>query len=366
MGNRSGNNDRILPSIRASFLLIALALLARISSCGGRWGHLRGEGRNVHGHREESAPVYITRPEDRGEGVGNEISATRVREHAGPPFPRRLGNIFAKRRKKKRLRQRLRREDTKKDNKNIGENRKQESESSSRSSSSTSSNEDDKSIEQTSRIDVNKYISCIATTYAAAHDRASVKIAVPSGAKAGDLLLIVVGGSASGKARPGVPSPSSGLEEIESVGPTDVNLKAYYREIDSSNNGRKYTVSGGKNTYVTMSLFRGVDTKNPVYKFGALHNSMDGSMGDAKAPSVKTVRNGAVVAAYFYDDPHNARIRNKGSSMMASFRDRDDGMAIGVMPTDGDKSGAIYAAGTTGSRRGGGNDVTMTISLRPE
>uniref|UniRef100_A0A7S4N9I0 Uncharacterized protein n=1 Tax=Odontella aurita TaxID=265563 RepID=A0A7S4N9I0_9STRA len=353
--------------------LVLVVLLSHLCGCIGRQDLIRGARINA---RDDDS---LEDPDDSARFQGakaifeenSEISVVNTREQDAP-HSRFLTNIFAQKLKQKRIRQRQRqqaareRQREREQEQRERERAREQQQKAGLSEVGTSrAKVVDIPIEQTSRINVNKYISSIATVYAGAHQKKSVKISVPPEAMVGDMLLFLVGGSASGKALPNVPTPSMGMEEIGGIGPTDINLKAYYKKVIVSTIGQEFTVSGGKNTYVCIAVLRGVDTINPIYRYDALHNSMDGKEGDAMAPSVGTVPKGAVIAAFLYDDPHISSIIDDQYSMLASFRDGDDGLAVGIGSTDGVKTGPIYATGR-GARRGGGHDVTMSFSLRPD
>mmetsp|Transcript_21365 Transcript_21365/g.43120 ORF Transcript_21365/g.43120 Transcript_21365/m.43120 type:complete len:333 (-) Transcript_21365:408-1406(-) len=210
-------------------------------------------------------------------------------------------------------------------------------------------------------IRVNKYIVCIGTTMARAHAKESATISIPEFGEKGDLLVMIIGGSASGSAKPSDP-PGEDWRKILEIGPHDLNLQVLWRPYmpESPN---EYTISGGKNTYVVAMIFRGVDLGDPVVDIKAVRNSLDGKYGDALAPGVDTKKNGIIVGAFLYDDPHLATITNSSFQMTASFQSGDDGIAIGISTTDEGYHDPIHAVSGT-YKRGGGNDIAAAISFQ--
>lgn len=208
-------------------------------------------------------------------------------------------------------------------------------------------------------IEVNNYITVMGSSFAYGKN-IDVVLSVPDNAETGDLLVLFVGGSASGTKIPGWPSGDS-WELILTEGPNDINLAAYYKEYDPSET--EYTLSGGKNTFVTLTALRGIDNDDPIKDSDAEKDTMDGKNGEAKTPSIKTSNNGCVIGAFVFDDKHKATIINDGFSMMVSEKFAGDGMAVGVATTDGSESGEIETIGE-GYEAGGGNEVAMAISFK--
>ena len=94
--------------------------------------------------------------------------------------------------------------------------------------------------------------------------------------------------------------------------------------------------------------------------------SAPGKDGRAVAPPVFALNNGAVIAAIAYDDPQVAQPLTPGFKILATSDTPDtDGIAAFVGPSKKDgKCDEIVVAGST--QIGAGNDVTGSISLRPQ
>ena len=237
-------------------------------------------------------------------------------------------------------------------------------------------------IIQKDPINISKNVRAIGVTFESAKDGDAVTIDIPKGTEPGDVLVLYVGGSASGKKMPSRPGKNWNL--ILEEGKEDLNLKAYYKiagpndlideqqQISTADNifdvslqelADSYKISGGKNTFVSIVSLRGVDTTNPVVDFGSEEDTENGREGDARAPSVRT-ENGVVLFAAAFDDPHQAIVTTKGFTMLLSTDSgTGDGLAIGISPTDGDRTGSIDATGTS-YERGGGDDIASAISFR--
>ena len=90
---------------------------------------------------------------------------------------------------------------------------------------------------------------------------------------------------------------------------------------------------------VSIILLRGVDTSDTIVDSDGDHNSVtdseDNNYGVAIAPSINTVNQGIVIAAFMFDDPHESTIINDGYKMLVSESKGDDGLAVGVSETDG-------------------------------
>ena len=240
-------------------------------------------------------------------------------------------------------------------------------------------------IVQKDPIDISKTIRAVGTSFISAKDGGAVTIDIPKGTEPGDVLVLYVGGSASGKKMPS--RPGNDWTIIFEEGKEDLNLKAYYKiaepndfideqpsiEISTADNifdfslpeiADSWKISGGKNTFVSIISLRGIDTANPVVDFGSDEDTESGREGDARAPSVRTEKEGVVVFAAAFDDPHQAVVSTKGFVMLLSTDSgTGDGLAIGISPTNGDRTGSIDATGTS-YERGGGDDIASAISFR--
>mmetsp|Transcript_19333 Transcript_19333/g.55669 ORF Transcript_19333/g.55669 Transcript_19333/m.55669 type:complete len:688 (+) Transcript_19333:571-2634(+) len=246
---------------------------------------------------------------------------------------------------------------------------------------------------QTEPLRVNEDVRVVGLTFESAKDSNSVKIRAPKDAEPGDILIIYIGGSASGNKIPS--DPGKEWDKIIDIGKEDLNLKAFWKAYETSDAweelsldigipGFKETesehrnasifstvaaddwkISDGKNTFVSIVALRGIDGRKPIVDADADEDTADGKEGDAKAPSVRAEKGGIVLACYIFDDPHVARVKDNDFEMLLSSDPGGDGMAIAVAPTKSDgNTGTIRAEGRR-EEKGGGDDIAMTLSLRP-
>ena len=209
---------------------------------------------------------------------------------------------------------------------------------------------------------LNLFYSLVPST---AKDSKSVKVKVPKDAELDDILVMFIGGSASGNKRPS--DPGKGWDSIISIGKEDLNLKAFWKVYDRSDDMQEleimtppadtfemqdnifeenWKIDDGKNTFVSLVALRGIDDKKPVVDADAGEDTLSGRDGKAKAPSVRGEKDGIVLACFVYDDPHVATVTNKGYDMLlSSDTGGGDGMAVAVASTSNDKTGSIYAEG---------------------
>ena len=159
-----------------------------------------------------------------------------------------------------------------------------------------------------------------------------------------------------------MPKKPRDFDVIDSRGRSDINLMGLYKWYDGDNT---VTVGGGRNTFVTLSVVRGVDRTDPVVDSVAIKESASGKDGKAIAPSAYGVKGGVTFAAFAFDDPHVAQLQTRGFETLATKKAGDDGMAVYVSGCESTGyTEEVFVAGTY--KKGGGNDVTMTVTLRPE
>ena len=238
---------------------------------------------------------------------------------------------------------------------------------------------------------VNKDVRVVGLTFESAKDSNSAKIRAPKDAEPGDILIIYVAGSASGKKIPS--DPGKGWEEILDIGKEDLNLKAFWKTYELSDSFEEFTfddagsasfnttnseylynssqitrddwkIDDGKNTFVSIVALRGIDGRKPIVDADADEDTDDGREGNAKAPGVRAEKGGAVLACFIFDDPHVATVKDDNFEMLLSTDPGGDGIAIAIAPagSNGD-TGSIRAQGRR-DEKGGGDDIAMTISLR--
>lgn len=238
---------------------------------------------------------------------------------------------------------------------------------------------------------VNKAVRVVGLTFESAKDSNPVKIRAPKDAEPGDTLIIYIAGSASGKKIPS--NPGKEWEEIIDIGKEDLNLKSFWKTYELSDAFEEFTfedggypyvnttdsdnlynssqitrddwkISDGKNTFVSIVAVRGIDGRKPIVDADADEDTDDGREGDAKAPSVRAEKGGAVLACFIFDDPHVARVKDDDFEMLLSTDTGGDGMALAIAPTDSNgDTGSIRAQGRR-EEKGGGDDIAMTISIR--
>ena len=180
--------------------------------------------------------------------------------------------------------------------------------------------------------------------YPAAEDYADAPIEVPRHTEPGDVMIFFIGGSHAGRYHPSDPKPVDGWTEIFDIGPNDLNLKAFYKTYREG--GRKrYRSVDGKNTFVSIVSLRGIDQDDPIVDADAEKDSMPGRDGAAMAPMIKAEKDGLVLAAYVYDDPHQAEVTTLGFDMILSTdTESGDGIAIAVAPTEERKVGPSFSS----------------------
>jgi hypothetical protein len=114
----------------------------------------------------------------------------------------------------------------------------------------------------------------------------------------------------------------------------------------------------------TILTFRGVDQASPV--FASTVNPETANRAKINCPSVNAPNGGMLVCGFTHDDPQPDIKVPASMTRVSNFIIRnDDAHAVAYEP--------IAKAGATGLRsatinpnlKGGGNDISMAISLRP-
>ena len=206
-------------------------------------------------------------------------------------------------------------------------------------------------------IELKRDITVVGSTFETEDYGGTVWLMVPEQAQKGDLLLLFIGGSSSRV----MPKRPMDFEVIEAVGETDINLTGLYKWYDDD---FEVSVGGGYNTFVTLSVIRGVDRTDPVVDSVSVQESASGKDGKAIAPAAYGVKGGITFSAFAFDDPHIAQLQSRGYDTLATNRAGDDGMAVYVSGCESTGyTEEVFVAGTY--QKGGGNDVTMTVTLRP-
>lgn len=195
--------------------------------------------------------------------------------------------------------------------------------------------------------------------------KVKVTVPVPPGTKQGDFMLALLQAD-YGNVGGTLPSGWK-LIKKHSEG-RDLSLHAYYK-IAAATEPRSYTwhvVNAARHPLAggTILSFRGVDRASPV--FANAVNPETADPAKINCPSVKAPNGGMLVCGFTHDDPQPDIKAPAGMTRVSNFIIRnDDAHAAAYEP--------IATAGATGLRsatinpdlKGGGNDISMAISLRP-
>ena len=193
-----------------------------------------------------------------------------------------------------------------------------------------------------------------------------VTVPVPPGTKQGDFMLALL---QADYGNVGGTLPSGWTLIDEHLEGRDLSLHAYYK-IAAATEPSPYTwnvvntalhdpLAGG-----TILTFRGVDQASPV--FANAVNPETANRDKIDCPSVNAPNGGMLVCGFTHDDPQPDIKAPAGMTRVSNFIIRnDDAHAVAYEP--------IAKAGATGLRtatirpdlKGGGNDISMAISLRP-
>jgi hypothetical protein len=192
-----------------------------------------------------------------------------------------------------------------------------------------------------------------------------VTVPVPPGTKQGDFMLALL---QADYGNVGGTLPSGWTLINEHLEGRDLSLHAYYK-IATATEPPSYTwnvVNAGLHPLAggTILTFRGVDQASPV--FASTVNPETADRAKINCPSVNVPNGGILVCGFTHDDPQPDIKAPAGMTRVSNFIIRnDDAHAVAYEP--------IAKAGATGLRsatinpniNGGGNDISMAISLRP-
>jgi hypothetical protein len=192
-------------------------------------------------------------------------------------------------------------------------------------------------------------------------------VPVPPGTKQGDFMLALL---QADYGNVGGTLPSGWKLINEHLEGKDLSLHAYYK-IAAATEPSSYTwhvvntalnhdpLAGG-----TILTFRGVDQASPV--FANAVNPETADPAKINCPSVNAPNGGILVCGFTHDDPQPDIKAPAGMTRVSNFViGNDDAHAVAYEP--------IAQAGATGLRsatinpnlKGGENDISMAISLRP-
>ena len=192
-----------------------------------------------------------------------------------------------------------------------------------------------------------------------------VTVPVPPGTKQGDLMLALL---QADYGNVGGTLPSGWALIDEHLEGRDLSLHAYYK-IAAATEPPSYTwnvVNAGSHPLAggTILTFRGVDRASPVFANTVNPETADPAKIDC--PSVNAPNGGILVCGFTHDDPQPDIKAPADMTRVSNFVIRnDDAHAVAYEP--------IARAGATGLRsatinpdlKGGKNDISMAISLRP-
>jgi hypothetical protein len=192
-----------------------------------------------------------------------------------------------------------------------------------------------------------------------------VTVPVPPGTKQGDFMLALL---QAGYGNVGGTLPSGWKLIDEHLEGRDLSLHAYYKIAAATGprsytwnvvNAKRHPLAGG-----TILSFRGVDQASPV--FANTVNPETADPAKINCPSVNAPNGGMLVCGFTHDDPQPDIKAPAGMTRVSNFIiGKDDAHAVAYEP--------IAKAGATGLRsarinpnlKGGKNDISMAISLRP-
>ena len=192
-------------------------------------------------------------------------------------------------------------------------------------------------------------------------------VPVPPGTKQGDFMLALLQADYGNL---GGTLPSGWKLIDEHLEGKDLSLHAYYK-IAAATEPPSYTWNVVNNTARhdplaggTILTFRGVDRASPV--FANAVNPETANPGKINCPSVSAPNGGMLVCGFTHDDPQPEIKAPAGMTRVSNFViGNDDAHAVAYE--------LIAEAGATGLRsatinpnlKGGENDISMAISLRP-
>jgi hypothetical protein len=192
-----------------------------------------------------------------------------------------------------------------------------------------------------------------------------VTVPVPPGTKQGDFMLALL---QADYGNVGGTLPSGWTLINEHLEGRDLSLHAYYKIAAATEppsytwnvvNAALHPLAGG-----TILTYRGVDQASPVFANTVNPETADPAKIDC--PSVNAPNGGILVCGFIHDDPQPDIKAPAGMNRVSNFIIRnDDAHAVAYEP--------IAKAGATGLRsatinpniKGGKNDISMAISLRP-
>jgi hypothetical protein len=197
--------------------------------------------------------------------------------------------------------------------------------------------------------------------------RVRVTVPVPLGTQQGDLMLALL---QADYGNVGGTLPSGWKLIDEHLEGRDLSLHAYYK-IAAATEPPSYTwnvvntarlhdpLAGG-----TILTFRGVDQASPVFANAVNPETADPAKIDC--PSVNAPEGGVLVCGFTHDDPQPDIKAPASMTRVSNFViGNDDAHAVAYEPIARAGATGLRSAAINPNLKGGGNDISMAISLRP-
>ena len=195
--------------------------------------------------------------------------------------------------------------------------------------------------------------------------RVKVSVPVPQGTKQGDFMLALL---QADYGNVGGTLPSGWKLIDEHLEGRDLSLHAYYK-IAAATEPPSYTwnvVNAGLHPLGggTILSFRGVDKASPVFANAVNPETADPAKIDC--PSVNAPNGAIVVCGFTHDDPQPDIKAPAGMTRVSNFIIRnDDAHAVAYEPIAKGGATGVRSATINPNIKGGKNDISMAISLRP-
>jgi hypothetical protein len=195
-----------------------------------------------------------------------------------------------------------------------------------------------------------------------------VTVPAPEGTQKGDFMLALLQAD-YGNVGGTLPSGWTLIQErLEGRTKRDLSLHAYYK-IAGATEPSEYTwnvvnealhpLAGG-----TILTFRGVDQASPVFASTVNRETADDAKIDC--PSVNAPNGGILVCGFTHDDPQPDIKVPASMTRVSNFIIRkDDAHAVAYEPSAKDGATGLRSATINPNLKGGGNEISMAISLRP-
>jgi hypothetical protein len=166
----------------------------------------------------------------------------------------------------------------------------------------------------------------------------------------GDTLLLFISGSERAELPYGFKKVLSAEDKKETL-----NMQVGYKVWNASD-PMAFNIRLQDETFVSLITLRG--TRFIVDAKGKVCNSC-GCGNEISTPRAYTAKQGAVISAFAYDEPHDISIQDQNT--LASIEHGNRGLAIGISPTNGGLSKRLKAISK--SKCGGGDDIAFCIAL---